>query len=370
MRSSDAPSLAPARHAEHAFGVALATYLLTAAALVVVGVTPTIGWTLFPVLLLFALPFAYGLARGLFLVGTLLRERRSLVPPVGIALGIAVTWCYRLQNPVFLLCCLLLLAIVGVDCRRDRARLRYLAAVLGTVFVGFRTVNNLNYLLARLTFDRVHDPALRDLDLAIYRSLVSGVRYEGLFPLTDSAVWFHLFENAYMMVFPEAIVVLVVLHLTGSDVVGFFKRTFACYGIGLLVAMTYPAVSPCVYYPESFRASYDGTLAAALGHGLAADYAALRRGLPLNGAGYFVAVPSMHVAMAVILQASLAVSRVHFWTFLPVNLLLVLSTVALGQHYLIDVPAGLLLGLIVLALRWRWPGGRSRVVRSAGLSVR
>ena len=36
--------------------------------------------------------------------------------------------------------------------------------------------------------------------------------------------------------------------------------------------MTYPAVSPCVYYPESFRASYDGTLAAALGHGLAADY--------------------------------------------------------------------------------------------------
>ena len=38
------------------------------------------------------------------------------------------------------------------------------------------------------------------------------------------------------------------------------------------------------------------------------------------------------------------------WTFLPVNLLLVSSTVALGQHYLIDVPAGMLVGLIVLPL--------------------
>ena len=346
---SPVPALASARHAERAFAVTLAAYLLSAAALVAVGVTPTIGWTLL-LLLLFALSFAYGLARGLFLVGTLLRGRPSLVPPVGIALGFAVTWCYRLQNPVVLLCCLFLLAIVGVDCRRDRARLRYLAAVVGTLFAGFRTVNNLNYLLALFTFDRVHDPALRALDLVIYRALVPGLRYEGLFPLTGSALWFDLFENAYAMVFPEAIVVLVVLYLTKGNVAGFFKRAFACYGLGLLVALIYPTVSPCVYYPESFRAGYEGTMAAALGHSLAADYVALRRGLPLSGFGYFVAIPSMHVAMAVILQASLVRSRAHFWTFLPVNLLLVSSTVVLGQHYLIDVPAGMLVGLIVLPL--------------------
>src|SRR5438094_152023 len=238
---SPVPALASARHAERAFAVTLAAYLLSAAALVAVGVTPTIGWTLLP-LLLFALSFAYGLARGLFLVGTLLRGRPRLVPPVGIALGFAVTWCYHLQSPVFLLCCLFLLAILGVDCRRDR------------------------------------EPLI------------------------------------------------------------------------------YPAVSPCVYYPESFRAGYEGTMAAALGHSLAADYVALRRGLPLSGFGYFVAIPSMHVAMAVILQASLVGSRAHFWTFLPVNLLLVSSTVVLGQHYLIDVPAGVLVGLVVLPL-----GGRHRL---------
>src|SRR5439155_12506651 len=102
---------------------------------------------------------------------------------------------------------------------------------------GFVTINNLSYLIARLTFDRVHDPALRELDLAIYRSFVPGLRYDGLFPLTDSTLWFRLLEDAYMMLFPEILVVLVVLHFTGSDILGFFKRTFACYGLGLLVSM-------------------------------------------------------------------------------------------------------------------------------------
>jgi len=344
----DTPALAQARRAEQLLGVSLALALLTAAALVGVGVTPATGWP-FMMLLVVVLPFAYALARGLFLVETLLR-RRGLVPPVGVALGVAVTWCCSPRNPVFVFSCLLLLSLVGVDCRRDHARLRYIAAGLGTLFGGFVTVTNLNYLLALLTFDRVHDPALRDLDLVIYRSVVPGLRYEGLFPLTHSAVWFHLLENAYMMLFPEMVVVLVVLHLTRGDVLGFFKRTLACYGLGLLVSLIYPAVSPCVYYPESFRAAYAGSVAFNLGRSLASDYVALRHGLPLNGFGYFVAIPSLHVAMAVVLQASLAVSRMHFWTFLSVNLLLVSSTVVLGQHYLIDVPAGLLLGLIVLRL--------------------
>lgn len=351
MRSPDTQASARAREMERVLGVTLATWVVTAAALLAVGVTPAPGLTLLPILLLLALPFAYGIACGLFPLGRLLRGWRGSVPVLGMALGGAVTWFYRMRSPAFLLACLLLLAIVAVDCRRDPPRLRYLVAGVVALFVGFRTVNNLNYLLARLTFDRVHDPALRTLDLALYRVLVPGVQYEGLFPLTDSALWFQLFEHAYMMVFPEAIVVLAVLYLTGADVRGFFRRLFACYGLGLLVAAIYPAVSPCVYFPESFRAAYDGTMAAALGRGLAADYAALRQGLPLGGFGYFVAIPSMHVAMAVILQASLARSRIHFWTFLPVNVLIVASTVALGQHYLVDVPAGLLVGAIVLAVR-------------------
>lgn len=213
MRSPDSPALAQARRSEQALGVSVALCALSAATLLWVGVTPATAWTFILGLLLVVLPFAYGLARGLFLLETLLRGR-GLVPPVGLALGVAVTWGYSLHNPVF--SCLLLLAIVGVDCRRDRPRLRYVAAVVGTMFTGFVTVSNLSYLIARLTFDRVHDPALRDLDLTIYRAFVPGLRYEGLFPLTDSALWFHLLENAYMKLFPEIVVVLVVLHRSTS----------------------------------------------------------------------------------------------------------------------------------------------------------
>src|SRR5689334_17250009 len=113
---SPRPALESARHAERAFGVTLAAHLVSAGALVAAGVTPTIGWML---LLLLVLALLFGVARGLFVVGTRLRGRPGLVPPVGIALGIAVTWSYRFASPVVVLCCLFLLAVVGVDCRRD-----------------------------------------------------------------------------------------------------------------------------------------------------------------------------------------------------------------------------------------------------------
>src|SRR5438093_1788191 len=163
MRSPDSPALAQARRSEQVLGVSVALCALSAAALLCAGVTPATAWTFILGLLLIVLPFAYGLARGLFLLETVLRGHGP-VPPVGVALGVAVTWSYRLHNPVFVFSCLLLLAIVGVDCRRDRTRLRYVAAGVGTVFAGFVTLTNLSYLIARLTFDRVHDPALRDLD--------------------------------------------------------------------------------------------------------------------------------------------------------------------------------------------------------------
>ena len=140
-----------------------------------------------------------------------------------------------------------------------------------------------------------------------------------------------------------------VLLIARRDVIEFYRLTFACYVIGLLVFLLYPAVAPDVYYPESLRADYLGTSTAALGRNLAADYSALGRGLPLNGFGYFVALPSLHVAMALLSQALLHAFPLHFWTFLPVNLLLIVSTVVLGHHYVVDVPAGALLAAFVLA---------------------
>src|SRR5438552_17272133 len=128
MRSPDSPALAQARRSEQALGVSVALCALSAATLLWVGVTPATAWTFILGLLLVVLPFAYGLARGLFLLETLLRGH-GLVPPLGVALGGAGTWCSRLQIPVFGFSCLLLSAIVGVDCRRSSPSVRHVVPV-------------------------------------------------------------------------------------------------------------------------------------------------------------------------------------------------------------------------------------------------
>lgn len=87
--------------------------------------------------------------------------------------------------------------------------------------------------------------------------------------------------------------------------------------------------------------------------GMAAEYTASLQQTSVNGFGYFIAIPSLHVALAVVLQAMLRFSPGHFWAFLPVNLVLVLSTVLLGYHYLIDAVAGVALGTLVMTPGWR-----------------
>jgi membrane-associated phospholipid phosphatase len=86
--------------------------------------------------------------------------------------------------------------------------------------------------------------------------------------------------------------------------------------------------------------------------GMASEYTASLQRTSVNGFGYFVAIPSLHVALAVVLQAMLRFSPGHFWAFLPVNLVLALSTVLLGYHYLIDVVAGVALGILVTIPGW------------------
>jgi membrane-associated phospholipid phosphatase len=75
----------------------------------------------------------------------------------------------------------------------------------------------------------------------------------------------------------------------------------------------------------------------------------LRYGEIANGA-----FPSSHVAMAtVILLCSLGYHRLIFWIMLPFVISLFASTVYTQAHYLIDVPAGFIVGLFFFLVRNR-----------------
>jgi len=64
--------------------------------------------------------------------------------------------------------------------------------------------------------------------------------------------------------------------------------------------------------------------------------------------GGMIAFPSFHVTWAVLTTYAARSSRRLFWGVAALNVLVVASTVLLGWHYLVDVPAGLLAGALSL----------------------
>lgn len=163
-----------------------------------------------------------------------------------------------------------------------------------------------------------------------------------MFPLFRCEGCFQLLESAYVVLFSEIFAVIFVLHKNGYSAHLFLRSLFLCYFVGLLVFVLFPAVGPCIYFPETFSSAYHNTATFKLMHGMYAEFEALKHGAPLKGLGYFVALPSLHVAVAFLLQRFLSPFRVHFWMFIPVNTLIVLSTFNLGYHYVIDIPAGII----------------------------
>ena len=96
------------------------------------------------------------------------------------------------------------------------------------------------------------------------------------------------------------------------------------------------------------RGEWQGTATYGLMQKMATEFLAVKASQPVNGFGYFVAMPSLHVAVAVVLQATWRHRPVRFWSFLPVNLAVCASTVVLGYHYLLDLPGGVALAGLVL----------------------
>jgi PAP2 superfamily protein len=79
--------------------------------------------------------------------------------------------------------------------------------------------------------------------------------------------------------------------------------------------------------------------------------------------GGMIAFPSFHVMWAVLTSYAALPNRRLFWGVAALNILVVASTVLLGWHYLVDVPAGLFLGALGL---WAGAFTRDRVSQTTG----
>ncbi len=113
-----------------------------------------------------------------------------------------------------------------------------------------------------------------------------------------------------------------------------------CYAFFICV----PCAGPWHYFAEqSFRGHFPGYLFVSIMDII------LKYGEIANGA-----FPSSHVAMAtVILLCAWRYKRIIFWITLPMVLSLYVSTVYTQAHYLIDIPAGFIVGVFFFLISER-----------------
>jgi len=338
-----------------------AFYGSTIASLYWIGIQPVVPWSLLLAFVLVVVPFALGAAGAVTLVIGHKASANTLTRGRCMLLGVMFMAAYRLDSPLFLLAQFIVLPIVVRRLWRS-GLVRPLTLMAGALMVGYAAIWNLNYLVALLSKGRLADPVLRELDIALYRLLFRApIDYVGFFPMVRSEVVFRLFENAYVMLMPEIFVAALLWVMAKRDVATFLRTFFTCYSIGLIVFAVYPAVGPCIAFPDSFGAEFRGSLTFRLMDGMASEYTAALERTSVNGFGYFVAVPSLHVALAVVLQVMLRVSPRHFWVFLPINVVVASSTIILGYHYVVDLLAGLALGTLVTLPGWRRSRTRQRI---------
>jgi membrane-associated phospholipid phosphatase len=216
--------------------------------------------------------------------------------------------------------------------------------------LGYAAVWNANYLCAYFRIDRLQDAYLMKLDFSLFQMI--GLRSEGVvYPLVTG--WASTaFESAYVMLFPQVILtgVVMAIHRRGEFLGTYMRAIFIAYALGLLIFVSFPTVGPIVTRPELVHPAYRSSMTAYVAQRSAEELTAVRSGGDLNGIAFFPALPSLHVAQACIAAIFLWRIRVLWYWFLPINVAILLSTVILGMHYIIDIPAGALVALAAVAL--------------------
>ncbi len=325
-------------------------YGASLAVLICLHMQPAVPWAFVLGIAAVFVPLAYLATEGLYLLRDRVEQLGTWRKPAALIFGSIGLAAYALLPNTSAVILLLLLACFVHLVILRRELIRPLAwSMLVLVFM-FGAIWNLNQAVGPFTLGRLKDAEMIAAELTLYRYIVGHpVSAEGLFPWHSPRWLFSIIETAYFLLFCELFVVIFVHARQRISAAGFFATSFAAYLIGLAVFCCYPIVGPICTDPRMFAQSYQDTNTYFLTVQQAGSYADILAQRPCRGFAYLVALPSLHVAMAMIMQRFLAQSPIHFWAFLPVNILMSLATVYLGFHYFVDIVGGLVLAEIVLA---------------------
>jgi membrane-associated phospholipid phosphatase len=310
-----------------------------------------------------ATPVAFGLER----LGTALMSKCARRIPSGVvatSVGCLVLVVWRpggLIGPIVLalLALLLIRLLTGPAVERRNVSTSVAALTLWMI-----AIHHFNYVLLSFVGHRLNDPLLMNSDLMLYGAVWPDVTYSRLFPIVKGGPLLTFLENAYLSLAVQPMLVPLVFRHHEATLKWFFKSACSCYVVGGVIFILFPAIGPTLYFPGSFDPAFSDTVTGQTVEAMLADANSIRHGgQPVNGFGYFIAFPSMHAALASVCQYVLWRSRIHFWLMLPINVMLLLSTALLGQHYIVDTVAGI---FVALLLAWTFDRRGSVAARPCG----
>jgi membrane-associated phospholipid phosphatase len=239
------------------------------------------------------------------------------------------------------------LAVVLVICRRWRKFPRTterLAHLIGTIFSLALFANAmviLSFILTGILPLLAWDGALATADRVL------GLNWLDMYQWLTRHPAIEAFARAvYNSLGKEMLILLIALELLGHHnqarafVLWFMVSAIATLAIGIL----FPAAGAFVYYH----------LPVASTTGYVAQWAGLRDGTlrtinPLDNQG-LVVFPSFHATLAVLCAYAARPLRILKIPLLVLNLLIILSSPAMGGHYFIDIIAGVILAALIVSV--------------------
>jgi hypothetical protein len=222
----------------------------------------------------------------------------------------------------------------GVEC--FMLCLKALAILVGTTAV----FGPLTYAVASVRWPWF-DNQLAVADSAVGLSAGALVTWTNQHPTFDLVM-----RLAYSSVFPQIIMVVVVLGFTSDRRLDIFLIRFMLGGLLTSAIFAFvPAQGSCVYFGMKTPDHYVDVLK---------ELNRLRHGVAFvswRDAQGIVTFPSFHTIWAVLLIAAFR-GRLLFWPLMILNSLVLLSCVTTGMHYFADVLGGLIVtAMVIVATR-------------------
>jgi len=240
-----------------------------------------------------------------------------------------------------------LLAVIIALCRGLRSfprithRLAHLARTLLTLALFTNVAAILSFILTGILPLPRWDGALATADHALGLNWLDMYQWLTRHPAIDAGA-----HRVYMSLGPEMLILFFALELLGHhNQARAFLLWFMVSGIAtIIIGILIPAAGAFVYYH----------LPVASTTGYVSQWADLRNGTlrtinPLDNQG-LVVFPSFHATLAVLCSYAARPLRIVKIPLLVLNLLIILSSPAMGGHYFIDIIAGVILAALTVSL--------------------